>query len=68
MSDGTTDASSSHEGRPYLGVTFECCSVYYRIYRNADATAYEGQCPRCGQFLSIPIGTGGTSSRFFRAG
>lgn len=53
--------------RPFLGVHFECCNVYVHIYRNASATAYEGRCPRCGRNVRIPIGTGGSSSRIFRA-
>lgn len=61
------DDSSGH-AKPFLGVQFECCQMYRRIYRNAASTAYEGRCPRCGALVSVPIGDGGSSSRFFRAG
>jgi hypothetical protein len=54
-------------GRKWLGVLFECCDVYYRIYRNAAGNAYEGRCPRCGLHLRIPISPDGTDARFFRA-
>lgn len=61
------DRKVNSKPRPYLGVQFECCNVYVRIYRNAQGTAYAGSCPRCMRPLRIPIGEGGTGARFFRA-
>lgn len=58
----------SREPRPFLGIRFECCQTYGRIYRNQQRTAYEGKCPRCFGRVTVPIGSGGTSSRFFSAG
>jgi len=54
-------------GRPYLGIYFRCCRIYYRIYKNRSGTAYEGCCPRCRRRISIKIGAGGTTERFFVA-
>ncbi len=51
----------------YLGIMFDCCHVYGRIYKNKDNTAYVGRCPKCMRSLKIPIGSGGTNRRFFNA-
>ena len=59
------DAASG--GRPWLGIQFECCGVYARVYRNPEATAYEGRCPHCLRTVKLRVGPGGTNSRFFKA-
>lgn len=62
------DRPTAHTGRAWLGLLFECCHAYGRIYRSADGTRYEGRCPRCGAPVSVRVGPGGTPARFFRAG
>lgn len=54
-------------GRRWLGVFFRCCNAYGRLYRDDAGTRYHGHCPRCASPLSVPIGKGGTSRRFFEA-
>ncbi len=55
------------EKRQFLGIMFECCHVYGRIYKNKEGTAYEGRCPKCFKHVSVRVGEGGTSNRFFKA-
>jgi hypothetical protein len=53
--------------RKWVGVRFDCCGIYSRIYRDSEDTAYVGRCPRCQRQVRIAIGPGGTSDRLFRA-
>ncbi|GHT14099.1 hypothetical protein FACS1894170_10770 [Planctomycetales bacterium] len=53
--------------RKFVGVKFNCCGVYVRIYVNKDGTAYEGRCPKCFKPVKLKIGSGGTDNRFFEA-
>jgi hypothetical protein len=58
----------SNSSRRFVGVHFVCCDVYTRVYINRDATAYEGNCPKCAKRVRLRIGPGGTDARFFTAG
>ncbi len=53
--------------RNFLGILFECCNVYGRIYKNKEQTHYVGFCPKCMRQVRVKIGEGGTSQRFFKA-
>ena len=55
------------DSRKFVGVRFECCAIYTRVYVNREGTAYEGRCPRCARAVRFEIGPGGTDSRFFSA-
>lgn len=54
-------------GRPYLGIHFECCGVYTRVYRRPDQLVYQTRCPRCLREVRIRVSRDGTSARIFRA-
>ncbi|GJL77671.1 MAG: hypothetical protein NPINA01_06600 [Nitrospinaceae bacterium] len=55
------------EKKKFLGILFECCNVYRRIYINKEKNAYEGRCPYCMREVRVLIGSDGSSSRFFNA-
>lgn len=65
---GPTASKSDFVGRPWIAVRWKCCTVYSRVYRNKEGTAYEGRCPRCGAPVRARVGSGGTDARFFEAG
>ena len=65
--DPSTSPSPEHDPRPWVGIRFECCGAYARVYRNPEATAYVGRCPRCLQTVTLRVGPGGTDQRFFVA-
>jgi hypothetical protein len=53
--------------RRFIGIHFACCDRYARIYVNREETAYIGNCPRCLRQVTLKIGPGGSSERFFTA-
>lgn len=67
LSSDPVPAAPSAKGGAFLGVTFDCCRVYARIYPNRAGDAYKGRCPKCGGAVRVLIGPGGSSSRFFTA-
>lgn len=54
-------------GRPFIGVYFECCGLYARIYRSPDAADYAGRCPKCLATVRATVSPDGTTQRIFRA-
>ncbi|MBI5764883.1 MAG: hypothetical protein HZA51_15310 [Planctomycetes bacterium] len=67
IEDGSTEHPAPTAGRLWLGIHFECCDVYTRIYRQPHETQYVGRCPGCQREVAIKVGPGGTASRIFRA-
>ena len=63
---GRKMSEENKQPRPFLGIWFECCGVYGRIYKNKEGTAYVGRCPRCLRSVRARVGAEGTNQRFFR--
>jgi hypothetical protein len=59
-----TEDAIAHS-RPFLGLQFNCCRTYQRVYRSADGLFYRGRCPKCLKAVEIRVGQGGSDSRFF---
>ncbi|MGR3301066.1 MAG: hypothetical protein ACUZ8I_01040 [Candidatus Scalindua sp.] len=66
VADGSTVAVNRQKERKFLGIYFKCCNIYGRIY-NYSGKQYEGKCPRCLRSLTVRVGKGGVSNRFFTA-
>jgi hypothetical protein len=62
-----TSRRAGGRNRPWVGIHFDCCGVYTRVYRNREQTAYEGCCPGCTRKVTLRIGPDGTDARFFIA-
>ncbi len=53
--------------RSYIGILFDCCGVYVRVYRRPDQNSYTGRCPNCLRQVKVRVGPDGTDTRMFRA-
>jgi len=58
---------TTQKKKSFLGVRFDTCSCYGRLYINDEGTAYVGRCPRCYAPFAVRIGSHGTSKRLFVA-
>ena len=61
----TDTATSTH--RVWVGVYYECCAAYARVYRRPDDLRYHGRCPECGAAVSIRVGPNGIAARMLIA-
>jgi len=66
MTSNSDEYGIDSQGKQYIGIMFECCSVYARIYKNKQGTHYAGWCPKCAKPVRLKVGEGGTENRFFR--
>lgn len=61
------ETESNTRENKYLGIMYNCCGIYGRIYKNKEGTAYIGRCPKCMRSIRVAVGSGGTEQRFFNA-
>jgi len=69
--DMQEDDTNKPQKRQFLGVWFECCHAYGRLYKNKEGTMYRGRCPKCLRWVKVPIDINSekaTNRRFFRGG
>ncbi len=59
---------SDGKKREFVGIFWECCKVYSRIYLNSRGTAFVGWCPKCARRVQMNISQSGSKSRFFNVG
>lgn len=67
VSESIISDADSARSRAYVGILFECCGIYQRIYRRDTQSEYRGRCPRCLRPVRLKVGPHGTSTRIFRA-
>lgn len=53
--------------KPFLGVMFECCGVYDRVYREKNTQEYQGRCPKCLRKFKVQVDEQrGTATKFIK--
>ncbi len=63
-----SDKKKPSTNRPYIGIRFDCCSVYQRIYREPDEQIYAGRCPKCLKMVRVEVDPqNGKAVKFLRA-
>lgn len=59
---------AKNAGKKFIGVHFECCGVYTRIYLNEKENMYKGNCPLCRRPVTVQVNAEtGINARFFKA-
>ncbi|MBW7905873.1 MAG: hypothetical protein LC135_11215 [Phycisphaerae bacterium] len=61
------DGDPTAQARPFIGILFECCGHYVRVYRRPSERQYVARCPGCLRVVRVAVGPEGTSARIFRA-
>ena len=60
------DSPTKDTPRRFVGIMFDCCNIYGRLYLSKQRTAFEGRCPRCYRQVSVPASENGVDARFLR--
>jgi len=62
----TSNLPVKERNRQFVGIIFDCCRKYGRLYVNDDGTAFEGHCPRCYRKVRVPIAEDGVAATFLQ--
>ena len=66
MKYGLPPEERGKRDRKFIGVKFECCGVYARIYYNEQQKGYFGYCPLCHRRVRVLVDPAtGVDARFF---
>ncbi|MBL8889880.1 MAG: hypothetical protein JNL67_07860 [Planctomycetaceae bacterium] len=57
--------TAAKRSRPFVGINFKCCRVYWRIYLAANGKRYSGHCPKCGFPVQVEVSQTGSDNPFF---
>jgi hypothetical protein len=64
--EGPPQPPENRGTRPFVGVHFQCCSVYSRVYLKPAEQLSIGFCPRCGRRIEFLVSERtGSAERFF---
>ena len=64
--DDNTNQPQPRRRRPFVGIIYDCCNAYGRVYLNRKGTAFRGQCPRCLKSVVLRVSEDGSTERFLR--
>ena len=54
--------------RDFIGVQFDCCKTYTRVYLKDGGRSQIAHCPKCGKPFTIRFSPSGTDDVFWIAG
>ncbi len=64
---GLPPEERGQRGKKFIGVKFDCCGVYSRVYYSEQRKGYFGSCPICHRRVNVRVDPEkGVDARFFK--